>query len=106
MYFPKNVDQKTEQCFFKDEQSFITRSDLYELFEQCVAYSYQGIEGIGFCQGVFHESGFSPKVSIYTLQMKEIFRNEEISEFDWIKSKSKESILSFLKNEEKILQTT
>lgn|SRR5690606_30088927 len=105
MYFHKNLE-KTEQYFFKDAQSFITRSELYELFEQCIAYSYQGIEDIGFCQGLYHESGFSPKISIYSFQMKEIFRNEEISEFDWIRSKSKESILNFLKQEKKVLQIT
>lgn len=98
MYFPKNRDQKTEQCFFKDGKSFIARSEFYELFEQCVAYSYQGIEGIGFCQGLSHESGFSPKVSLYTFQMQEIFRDEEVSNFDWIKSKSTENIISFLKS--------
>lgn len=97
MYFRKNEDKEIDRFFFKDCKNFILKNDVFQLFEKCIAYSYEGIEGIGICQSIQLELGADPKISIYSLQMKELFRDESISNFEWIKSKSKESILNFFK---------
>lgn len=99
MFFRKNEDKEIDQYFFKNGKDSILKADVYQLFEQCIVYSYEGREGIGICQSIQLEVGADPKISIYSLQMKELFRDENISNFEWVKSKSKESILNFLKYE-------
>jgi hypothetical protein len=99
MYFKKNEDENIDRYFFSNGSDFILKNDVFNLFENCITYSYEGIEGIGICQSVQFEMDTDPKISIYSLQMKELFRNENISRFEWIRGKSKQSILNFLKSD-------
>ena len=87
-----------DKYLLKDGKHYLTKLDLCNLFQQCIAYSYNGVECIGICQSIHMEIGFSPKISIYSIQMIEVFRSEDISNFDWIKAKSEKSILESSKD--------
>lgn len=97
MFFTKSV-ANFDKYLLKDGKNYLTKLDICNLFQQCIAYSYNGVEYIGICQSIHMEIGFSPKISIYSIQMIEVFRSEDISNFDWIKVKSEKSILESSKD--------
>jgi hypothetical protein len=70
----------------KGENSFISKNELFSLYESFVFYSYQGEVGFAYC----HELNLSgdPSVTLYSVQLENKFRDLKIKNFDFIKGKS------------------
>jgi len=74
----------------KGENNFISKSDLFSLYESFVFYSYHGEVGFAYC----HELNLSddPSVTLYSVQLEKKFRDLKIKNFDFIKGKSIEDL--------------
>ena len=86
------VYNSTSKYPLRGKDNSISKDVLLSLHEKFIFYSYYGIPGFGYCSELNITD--DPSITLYSVQLEKKFRFLKICNFDFIKSKTLEELIT------------